>query len=141
MIDHALEFLDEDGNAITASADLGDIDFGYSDVGAGTPLWLNIVCTVQGTGAGTVTYRLRTAAATSGLAAGDIIMQSPAIVGTSHVAGKSVYSAPLPWGLVLGRVRLQAVVASTVGAAQVKAWIGSEPQAGIGIRTPIAASS
>lgn len=139
--DAALEFADEDGNAITATADLGDLDFAFSDVGSGQPLWLNIVCTVTGTGAGTVTYTLRTAANTAGLAAGAVIMNSGAIVGTAHLSGELVYAAPLPTGAVLGRVRLIATVASTVGAAQVRAWIGSSPQTGVGVRGAIAASA
>ena len=65
MIDSALEFNDEDGNAITATATLGDLNFVKSDIGTGEPLWLNITCVVDGTGAGTVTYTMRTAAATA----------------------------------------------------------------------------
>jgi len=139
--DAALEFADEDGSAITADVTLGDIDFAYSDIGSGKPLWLIVACTVTGTGAGTVNYQLRTAAATAGLAAGDIIMQSGEIVGTDHISGKLIYAAPLPTGLVLGRVRLRAEVTGTVGAVQLRAWIGSEPQTGVGVRTAIAASA
>lgn len=141
MEDIALYFSDEDGNAIVADVDLGDLDLGYSDIGAGKEIYLLIDCIVTGTGAGTVVWQLRTAAATAGLAAGDIILASEAIVGTDHVAGKNVYAAALPVGKVLGRVRLQADVTGTVGALQVRARLGSHPQTGLGIRTPIAASS
>jgi hypothetical protein len=142
MIDSALEFNLEDGNVVDATASLGDINFAQSDIGTGHPLWLNITCLTTGTGAGTVTYTLRTAAATASLAAGAIIMNSGAIVGTSHEAGQMVYSAPLPAsGAVLGRVRLMATVASTVGVVEVRAWIGSEPQSGLGIRAPITDSA
>lgn len=139
--DAALEFNLEDGNAITADATLGDLDLGYSDIGTGNPLFLIVSCIVDGTGAGTVNYQLRTADTTAGLAAGDIIVQSGEIVGTDHNAGEQLLAIPLPTGKVKARVRLRAEVTGTVGAAQVRAWIGSEPQNGLGIRTPITASA
>ena len=139
--DAALDFPDEDGNAISADQDLGDLDLNFSDIGSGNPLWFIVTCSVDGTGAGTVVWQLRTAANTAGLAAGAIILASAAIVGTDHNAGEMVYAAPLPVGSVLGKVRAQADVTGTVGALQIKAFIGSHPQTGLGIRTPIAASS
>lgn len=142
MLDNALVFALKNDADITVTADLGDINFGNSDIGAGEPLYWNTTVEVTGTSGAEAQLRLRTAATTAGLAAGDIILQSPAYEYITLIAGMLMYSAPLPTGKVLGRVRAQVVVTNGAGTAlRIRSWIGSAPQTGMGIRTPIAASA
>lgn len=139
--DAALEFNDRDGNAITADVTLGDIDFSKSDIGSGNPLWLIVVCTADGVNTGEVSYQLRTDNVEADLATGAVILNSGELEAVDQNAGEMLYAAPLPVGSVLGWVRLRAEVTGTVTGLEVRAWIGSAPQTGMGIRTPIAASS
>lgn len=142
-IDSALEFDTLEDTEITVSADMGDLDFAKSDIGTGEPLWLVVVVTVTGTTTAEAQFVLKTHAATASLGAASPIMSSPVIEFVDLKVGEVAYAAPLPaGGAVLGRVRLSVIVTNGAGAdLEVKAWIGSPPQSGLGIRTPIAASA
>ncbi len=140
--DAALDFPTLDDAAITADADMGDIDFAFSDIGSGNPLWWIIVCTVTGTSGAEAEFLLRTSVNDAGLGAGTVLLRTPVMEYITLIAGEMIYAAPLPTGTVLGKVRAEVVVTNGAGTAlQVKSWIGSHPQTGMGIRTPIAAST
>lgn len=143
LIDNALVLAN--GVALTASGIVGaEVNFRFSDIGAGKELELVLISNTAGTGSGSGNsfyYELRTAASTAGLAAGAIIARSDVIPGASHTAGGVVWRVKIPAGLALARIALYAVEAGTA-TANVSAFIvGNEWQHPMGMRTPIAAAS
>lgn len=143
LIDNALVL--STSTALTGSAIVGSaINFGHSDIGTGKSLELVILCTVTGTGAtvsNSFQYALRTAETTAGLAAGEIVLISELIPGTSHVAGEVVFRGRLPAAEILSRVALYAVEAGTATATVQAFIVGEAWQRPMGSRLPISAAS
>lgn len=143
LIDDALVLAD--GVALTGSGIVGaEVNFGFSDIGAGKELELVLLSNTAGSGAGTGNsfyYELRTAAASAGLAAGAIIARSDVIPGASHTAGAVVWRAKIPAGLASARIALYAVEAGTASVNVSAFVVGNEWQHPMGMRAPIAAAS
>lgn len=143
LIDDSLMLAD--GVALTGSGIVGaEVNFGYSDVGAGKELELVLISNTAGTGAGagnSFYYELRTAAATAGLAAGAIIARSDVIPGASHTAGGVVWRVKIPAGLAAARIALYAIEAGTAAVNVTAFIVGNEWQQPMGMRAPIAAAS
>lgn len=120
-----------------------DLNFEFSDIGQGKPLYLNVLCTttLAATANSDVQFTLRTAAATGSLGAGTILGQSAIIDTVAAVpAGTVLWTFALPGaGKVLARVRLTWAKVDTnlPSAGNFLAVIDSQVQQGLGVRPPI----
>ena len=93
------------------------------DLGGTENLWLVLVPTVTGTGAGTVTFTLLSDSTADLATTPTTHWTSAALVGTTMVAGTPIAAFPLPSGRYEKFLGIKHTVASTVGALKLNGYL------------------
>lgn len=93
------------------------------ELGGVEDLWLVIIPTVTGTGAGTITFSLVSDTAVDLVTSAREHYTTAAIVGTSVVAGTSIAALQIPAGSYKKYMGVKYVVSGTVGAMKIDAFL------------------
>lgn len=130
LFDAKFEF--SDAQAITTDADSTNVvDFVNTDLemGAGTPVWLNVQVETAFAGGTSLEVSLYSHTATTSLNSGTLLWQSSAIVQASLTAGAWITRIPLPYNA--DEERYLGVYYNDTGAftaGTVNAWLDHGPQ-------------